>query len=325
MKTLSKESGAGRILDTLTFPIIFIILTIVMNIVANGQMLTGNNILIIFINCVPNVFVAWGVSFIWSSGPDFSAAAAMVVGSQVGGILAVNFNLGYFGLFFGCIACTMGMQVFSTFLRLKLNMRPWVIGIAMCLIYESFGIMYSTACAAQGKEIVTLPPGQFNAIIQMPIILFILVGGVVFMYLLHSKTKFGLNYQAVSCNEYVAEHMGIKREKTILIGVAIGAAMLGIAGALTLSLSTRMAPSSNLGSFATISKGLCAWLLSAALDKKINSPIAILISSVFIAIIFNFLTRMGVPQGTWLDTLLGAFIVLFLCISAAAEKKEAAE
>ncbi len=325
MKTLSKESGVGRALDTLMFPIIFIIVAIIMNIVIGGQLLTGSNILIMFINCVPNVFVAWGISYIWSSGPDFSAAASMVVAAQVGGILGEEFNLGYLGLFGGCIACAVGLQVFSTFIRLKLNMQPWVIGIAICLIYESFGIMYSTACAAGGHQTVTLSAGKFSAVAQMPWILILLVAGIIFMYLLHGKTQFGINYQAVACNEYVAEQMGIKREKTILIGVAVGAVMIGVASALTMSLSSRVAVSANLGSFGSISKGLCAWLLSSAFDKKINSPIAIFISSLFIAVIFNFLTRMGIPQGTWLDTVLGAFIAVFLCVAAVAERKEIAE
>jgi ribose/xylose/arabinose/galactoside ABC-type transport system permease subunit len=323
--SISREKGIGKIWDTFKVPIIFIIVAIVMNFIVQGDLLTGENIIIILVNCVPNVFVAWGISYIWSSGPDFSAAAAMVLSAQVGGILATEFNAGYLGLFGGCIAVCIGLQVLSTSVRLKLGMQPWVIGIAICLIYESFGIMYSTACAATGHQTVTLPANVFTGVTQMPWILIILAAGVAFMYILNSKTQFGINYRAVSCNEFVAEHMGIKRKKTILIGVAVGAVMLGISGTLTMSLSSRMPPSSNLGSFAAISKGLCAWLLSAAMDKKINPPIAILISSIFISVIFNFLTRMGVPQGTWLDTLLGVIIVIFLCIAAVAERKEAME
>lgn len=318
---LSQETRQGRILNMLIYPVLFLVAVLIMNIAVGGALLTPKNLSIIFVNCVPNVFVAWGVSYIWSTGPDFSCAAGMVLAGQVGGILAVNYHLGYLGMFGGCILCAVVLQLISTGIRVKLNMRPWVIGIAMCLIYESFGIMYSTACAAKGHETVTIPSGLCAGITKMPWIVILLAAGIIFMYLLHTRTSFGLNYRALSCNEYVAEHMGINRKKTIYIGVSIGAVMMAIAGALTMILSSRITVASNLGSFGSISKGLCAWLLSSGMDNKVNPPTAIFISALFIAVIFNFLTRLGVPQGTWLDTILGAFIILFLCISARTSKK----
>ncbi len=319
---LSQETRQGRIINMLIFPAIFLAVSVIMNIAIKGELLTPQNLSIIMVNCVPNVFVAWGVSYIWSTGPDFSSAASMVLAAQVGGILAVNFHLGYLGMFGGSIVTAVVLQLISTFLRLKLNMRPWVIGIAMCLIYESFGIMYATVCAAKGQETVSLPVGMCSGIIKMPQIIILLAVGLIFMYLIHTRTSFGMNYRAISCNEYIAESMGIKRTKTIYIGVGIGAVMLAIAGALTMILSSRITAPSNLGSFATISKGLCAWLLSAGMDKKVNPPVAIFISGLFIAIIFNFFTRLGVPQGTWLDTVLGGFILLFLCLASRASKED---
>lgn len=320
---LSQETKWGRTINMLLYPLFFLIASILMNIAVDNSMLTLTNLSIIFINCVPNVFVAWGVSYIWSTGPDFSCAATMVIAGWVGAILAVNFHLGYLGLFGGGIICAIILQLFSTFIRIKLNMRPWVIGIGMCLMYESFGIMYSTACAAVGQETVTIPAGLCAGITRMPQIIILLGIAIVFMYLIHTRTSFGLNYRAISCNEYVAEHMGIKRIQTTYIGVAIGATMIAVASGLTMILSGRIVAPSNLGSFATISKGLCAWLLSSGMERKLNPPVAIFLSALFISIIFNFLTRLGVPQGTWLDTILGIFILVFLCLSAKTAKEVA--
>lgn len=315
------ETRQGRIANTLLFPIILAVFAVVLNFFVEGQMLTGSNISILITNCVTNTFVAWGISYIWSSGPDFSSAASLILGALVGGILTVNFGLSYLGLFGGSILTCVLLQLFSTFIRLKLNLPVWVVGLAMCLIYESFGIIYSTSVAANGRETVTLSPTMCKEIIQMPWIFILLAVGLIVMIVIQTKTSFGSNYAAVSCNPKVAAYMGIKVNRTIYIGVGIGAVMLGIAGALIMIYSTRIAPPSSLGSFGTISKGLCAWLLSSGMDKRLNSQVAILLSAVFIAIIFNFLTRIGIPQGTWLDFILGIFIMFFLCLSAKGTKE----
>jgi Ribose/xylose/arabinose/galactoside ABC-type transport systems, permease components len=317
---LNMETKRGRVINTLIFPVIIAVAAVIMNLFVNGALLTGNNLQIIVNNCVANAFVAWGISYIWSSGPDFSSAAAMMLAAQVGGLATVNLNLGYFGMFAGAILACIGLQLFSTFVRIKLKLPVWVIGLAMCLAYESIGVMYSDAMGALGQEPVTLTNNTLTAIVQMPWIFILFGAGFVFMMILYNRTSFGMKYRAVSSNPTVAGFMGIKPNKTIYIGVAIGAALLGVAAALTMIYSTRVIIQSSLGSFGTIYKGLCAWLLSAGMDKKMSPPLAIMLSAFLIAVIFNFLTYLGIPQGTYLDTILGCFILVFLVI--AGRKKE---
>jgi ribose transport system permease protein len=317
------ETRQGRIANQLIFPVVIAVLIMIMNLFVGNKLITGSNLSILISNCVSNAFVAWGVSYIWSTGPDFSCAASLILGANAGGVLAMQFGLGYLGLFGGAILTCVILQIFATFVRLKLNLPAWVIGLGMCMMYESIGIIYSTACAQKGETTVTLGATTCKGITHMPWILILLLAGFAAMYLIHSKTTFGMNYQAVSSNYKVAGYMGIKAHKTIYIGVIAGAVMLGVAGALQMVYSSRVNVASSLGSFGMISTGLCAWLLSSGMDKKMNPPAAILLSSFFIAVIFNFLTRLGVPQGTWLDFLLGCFILVFLCISAKGNKEGA--
>ena len=203
----------------------------------------------------------------------------MILGANVGGILVMEYGLGYFGLFGGAIATCVILQLISTTVRLKLNLPPWVIGIGMCLMYESFGIMYATSSAERGETTVTLGSTTCRGIAEMPWIFILLFVGLIAMVLIYSRTIFGVNYQAVSSNSRVAGYMGIKEHKTIYIGVVIGAIALGIAGALQMVYSSRISIASSLDSFGMISKGLCAWLLSSGMDKKMNPPAAILLSS----------------------------------------------
>lgn len=318
----SMETQQGRVANQLLYPVIVVAIVIILNLFVRGKLLTGTNMTILVANCVTNAFVAWGISYIWSSGADFSSGATLILGANIGGVLAMQYGLNSFGLFGGAIITCVILQLVSTFIRLKLNIPAWVMGLGMCLIYEAFGVMYSTACADKGQQTVTLNSHMGKVIIQMPWIFFLLAAGLIFMMTIYSRTTIGINYQAVSCNTKVAGYMGIKSNKTILFGVTIGAVMLGIAGALQMIYSTRVATASSLGSFGAISKGLCAWLLSSGMDKKMNPPAAILLSAFLIAVVFNFLTRLGVPQGTWLDFILGCSILVFLWV-AAKQSKEA--
>ena len=56
---------------------------------------------------------------------------------------------------------------------------------------------------------------------------------------------------------------------------------------------------------------LAAVLLAQALQKHINIAIGIPISTFLIAMIFNILTLMGVPSGTFQEFLLGVIVVVF--------------
>jgi ribose transport system permease protein len=238
-------------------------------------------------------------------------------------ILAVNaaawvtegFHLGYPGLFGTAIIVMAALQLSSVFVRLKLNLPIWISGLGMLMIFEAIGAVYSTYRTSKGLNQITLGPDNCRGITQGLWPLILILAGTVIVYFVMTRSKIGINYSAVIGNETVAKYMGINVKKTICISAAAGAFFIGIGSAYLLSYSGRMNTTTGLGSFAMITKGLAAYLLSGAFRNFVNQPVAVLIGSFFLSMLFNVLTRMGVPSGTWQEFINGMFILVFGILS----------
>lgn len=320
---VNTDTWYGRLINQLIFPVIIAVIVLIMNLITRGRMLSGNGLYQIFVSSILNAIIGMAISYTWSTGPDFAVAAAYILAANVGIIATMKLGLGYFGLFGGSILTCVVLQLISTWLRIKLKLPSWVLGMAICLIYEAFGVMYSLWCTKQtvGGALIQLGPTDCKGIVKFPADFLLWLGVIIVLMLIQNKTTFGLNYRAVSSNMEVAEHMGINSRKTIYLGVTIGAALMGIAGAFNAASANLVNTTSNLGSFGQIARGLAAWLLSSGM-RRMDPVLSIALSSFAISALFVFLTYLGVPQGTWMSFFLGMFIVVFLCLATRSNKKE---
>jgi ribose transport system permease protein len=64
-----------------------------------------------------------------------------------------------------------------------------------------------------------------------------------------------------------------------------------------------------LQSITTIFTPLAAYLLAKALENVFNIIIGAVISAVLITSIFNVLTLLGVPSGTWQQVVMGGSVI----------------
>ncbi len=76
-----------------------------------------------------------------------------------------------------------------------------------------------------------------------------------------------------------------------------------------------------LGSVAVIGKALATWLLAGAMEKRLSKPVCILLGAFFTAFLFNVMTRMDIPSGTWQDVANAVFILVFGMLSFAGTKE----
>lgn len=311
----STETKRGRINRVLLFPVLIIIFYIVANFFVGGALMKMDTLLLLISQCAPFAFIAWGISFIWSAGPDFSTAAAFVIAANVAAYLTTEFHLGYLGLIGGAVVTVIALQLLSTKIRIAFGIPAWVAGLAMALIYESFGVMYASSMASIGRTPVALNSTDGIELIQMPWLGILLFAGLIIVSIIYDRTSFGMQYRAVCIDERIAGYMGIKPNRTIYIGAVIGSIFVGIGAAIMLRFSTSVIPTSSLGSFSMIYKGLVAWLLSIVLDKHLPPQVSILLSAFFIALLFYLMTQLGIPSGTWQDVMLGGCIIVFGMIS----------
>jgi len=98
--------------------------------------------------------------------------------------------------------------------------------------------------------------------------------------------------------------------KTLLHAAVLGGIFLGLAGAVNESYASRVMPVTGLSSVSLIFTALAGFLLAGSLNKYMNLTLSIVIGIFIITSLFNVLTILGVPSGTWQQTVMGLTVII---------------
>jgi ribose transport system permease protein len=281
-----------------------------LNIATGGRFLSALNMTSVLTGSVTSTFVAIAFCFLITMGVmDLSLGAIMILASNFGGILAVELGLGYWGLIPGAILVAVCLMAFNMSVMWKMHIPPWIFGLGIAMVYEAAGTLYNAAQIAAGRQAVALgtvcrelgvPPWNFA----------VLVLGVLAAYAIFNKTSAGFNLRAMGSNSAVAKMMGVNLGKTVLTSGLIAGVFVGIAAAINLSYGGKVTPVSGLNSIAGIFIPLAAFLLASTLNTFFNIAIGTAISTFIITSIFNVLTLLGVPSGTWQQVVMGTSVLV---------------
>lgn len=284
---------------------------IVENIITGGKMLTGSNIRTILMHAVFPAFAAWGMMFIFTTGLiDLSVGAQVLLGANIGAIIAVDAGLGYVGLILGTIVVVIICEQIVVFCNQNLRIPGWIAGLGCGLVFEAILVMYATKRSeTSGSSVLTLPD-SLRVLGRWPAMVIIWVVAAVIAYIVFNRTSIGLNLRAVGGNESVASAMGINRKKTIILAALVGSLFLAVGAILDISYAGKLSPSSGLGSISLIFKGLATVLLAQSFTSIVSDAIGIFVGAIFVQGLFNFLTIMGVPSGTGQEIFLGAVVII---------------
>ena len=302
--TLTRARNESRIKP---LPIIIVIaalaLLVVLNVVVDGKFLTFQNFTIILSAATVPAFVAWGFSYLFACGiTDLSAGAIIVLAATASAI--VGNALGY-AVLVGVLCLAVNMTLFQV-----TKIPPWIAGLGMTMVYETIAGYYSQVRVSQGLRVEGLAD-EMRVLGRSPAIYIMLVIGFIIAYVTYNKTSIGLNARAVGGNADVAQMMGINTRRALMLGGLMAGFFFGFAGVMKESYAGYVVAQTGLSSLSTVFQPLAAVLLAQALQKHINIAIGIPISTFLIAMIFNILTLMGVPSGTFQEFLLGVIVVVF--------------
>ena len=299
--TLTRARNESRIKP---LPIIIVIaalaLLVVLNVVVDGKFLTFQNFTIILSAATVPAFVAWGFSYLFACGiTDLSAGAIIVLAATASAI--VGNALGYVPMFIaavlvGVLCLAVNMTLFQV-----TKIPPWIAGLGMTMVYETIAGYYSQVRVSQGLRVEGLAD-EMRVLGRSPAIYIMLVIGFIIAYVTYNKTSIGLNARAVGGNADVAQMMGINTRRALMLGGLMAGFFFGFAGVMKESYAGYVVAQTGLSSLSTVFQ---------ALQKHINIAIGIPISTFLIAMIFNILTLMGVPSGTFQEFLLGVIVVVF--------------
>ena len=219
--------------------VVFIILSIITPIVKNTKLLTYNNILNIFQQASPRMFLALGVAgLILLTGTDLSigrmvgmgittATIIMHKGINTGGVFGkifdfTNLSIGVriiFALFMCVILCTIFTSI-AGFFTAKFKMHPFISTMANMLVI--FGIMtYATKGVSFGAIESEIPNIIIPKLNGFPTIILWAVVAIVVVWFIWNKTTFGKNLYAVGGNPEAAAVSGIS-----VFAVTMGAFVL---------------------------------------------------------------------------------------------------
>ncbi len=293
---------------------------VILHFVTNGILLSPDNLVILFSNMVVPTIICIGFTFIFACNiTDLSPGAIVLLTANCAGIIgnAINTSknpgspaVAILMMVIGCIAVGIvcGLVNFTIYRVTKIP--PWIAGLGMTMVYEAIVGIYSQMRAAQGLQVEFLDDSN-RALGLSPWIFIVLILCVIVAYIIYNHTTVGINIRAAGCNEQVSATMGINITKTLILGGVIAGAFLGIAGVVKESVSIFTPAQGGLTSLSTVFQPLAAVLLAKTLSKFVNRIIAVPISTFIIVLIFNVLTLLGVPSGTFQEFLLGSVVIVF--------------
>lgn len=289
---------------------VLVLVYLALSAATGGRFLSAANMISVLTGSVTSTFVAIAFCFLITMGVmDLSLGAIMILASNFGGILAVHLGLGYWGLIPGAIIVSVCLMAFNMSTMWKMHIPPWIFGLGIAMVYEAIGTIYNAMQINAGKQSVALgticrelgaPP--WNVVV--------LILGILAAYIVFNKTSAGFNLRAMGSNSAVAKMMGVNLGKTVLTSGLIAGVFVGLAAAVNLSYGGKVTPVSGLNSIASIFIPLAAFLLASTLSAFFNIAIGTAISAFIITSIFNVLTLLGVPSGTWQQVVMGTSVLV---------------
>lgn len=288
------------------------------NLYTGGKFLAPSNLAVLLSHAVVPSFVAWGLAFVFACDfTDMSLGAVIILAANAAGVCG---NLwGYPGVVLGGVGVGMLLITLNFFLFITTKVPSWVAGIGLAMIYEAAGVFYSNARADQGLSVVELD-GGLRQLAKFPLIYVIFFLGFALAYLLYNRTQVGINIRALGSGLDVARSMGISIGRTLMLVGVITGFFVGCAAFLTESYNARISAQTGLTSLSNIFQPMATLMLARVLQSRINLIVGIPICALCVYSIFNVLTILGIPSGTWQEAVLGAIVILFGVFAQRGEK-----
>ncbi len=282
---------------------------VIMNMLTSGKFLEPSNLKTIAVNASVPTFTAWAFVFIFASGfIDLSLGAVIVLAANVAGTFGNE--LGYPGLVISGLVVGILLMMLNFTIFQVTKIPSWIAGLGMTMVYEAISSFYAEKRLDMGLRVVDLDD-RYAQLGRAPLAFVVILIGLIVAYIIYNRTTIGLDIRAMGDNQSVARNMGIKLGRTVILSGLVAGIFVGAASFMKESFAGTVNSVTGLQSLSQTFQPLAAALLSQALAKKINIIVAVNLSTLFVMAIFNFLTLMNVPSGTWQETVLGISVIIF--------------
>lgn len=268
---------------------------------------SANSIFILIdISLLPTI-TACGLYFIITMGLfDFSIGANIILGGIVGGTLSVKF--GYIGLFGGGLLVGAAVGLLNGLLYTKLKIPSIIVTVGLSMIYECIGMFVA------GGGILTLQP-SVRLFGTFPYSVIVGFAAMLVAILLIDYSRIGIYIRAIGTNENAVGNMGINVSMYKTIGFLICNLFAGLAGVLTISYSSSIAPQLGMGSMARNFAPIMGCFVGLTLKKYINPILAIFVGEFTISLFITGLMTNNI-DATLQKVVIGVFLLAIAGIAS---------
>jgi ribose/xylose/arabinose/galactoside ABC-type transport system permease subunit len=258
---------------------------------------------------------------------DLSLGAQRMVGTVIGGNLALSLGLSGIWILIFAVVCGLISGWITGMMFVTLRLPPMVLGIGMALIWECIAFAGSKSA---GLQLFGIPGVGILSDVKFSIVVTIIVAAICAVIL--EYTKFSYDKRSIRGSSKIAQNSGIDVFKNAVICYTLAGALVAISGVLDAGLSGSYAAAIGFSSNAVVMKHIFAMRLGNYMSKWSNQAVGILsaafVLQIFTAGIVNL--RLDTAVNSALNLLLFLFFLIYLANEdsirvARAKKKRIAE
>lgn len=289
--------------------IIYLFLTMIM-----PDKIFLNNVKFLLIQAVTPAILAWGASFNLTAGhTDFSVGASMLMASIVGGNLALQFDLGVWGLIVICPIVGMLSSGLTGFLYTTLKIPSMIVSIGVMLIVESIcSIIYSGNGVNLPSSYVVFGPSNNTLIFGIAVF--------ALAYYMFNFRIFGVHVRALGSNSGVAAQCGLNIDRARLMCFLTYGFFAGLYAVVSLGTSGVAKPVPAMGTMRTAFDAMMCFMVGTALAPKINTIIAIYVGALYMQLVNLVLSAINFPS-LFTQALVAFFVLVVMCYSTIKETR----
>ena len=296
---------------SILFPVVIYLLFFI----TGGERFAGVRVLrAILIQSFMPLLCAYGMVFGRSMRMlDLSIGSRIIASSMIGGIAAMNYNLGIPGFVLVTVVASVLLGAVCGLVFRYFKIPSIVVSLVIAMIFEVIGAKVTDGMGflKLERDLAILGGIPYNIIV-------VIVTTVIF-YCIYYKTKFCYNVRAISGDEIIAKNNGINVDRTKFLAYVVGSIFIGIAAVIQMSYATSMSAKLSMESLSMSFKPLMAMIVGVQLQDYVGLPVGIFIGSFMISTLFSGLVALGFPAPAQ-DIALGIFLVVVVSLSTNTER-----
>lgn len=317
MNATKVKETAIKVLCTLAFPVgAFIIMEVIALIATGGKQHLfnfSNNLSVI--NYLRTVCIscctALALSFNLSSGRfDLSLGAQRLLGTIVGGLIAVNLGLGPVGIVICAGLCGLLSGFLVGFIFVTTRIPPMVLGVGMTMIYECLAFVIS---GGQGLNL-NIPGLEMlsDGVLFMGAVVMLLV---LFIMVLFTQTKFGYDMRSIRGSQQIAYNSGVKLFKNVAICYTLAGGAVALGGVFEAAYTMKMEAKMGMSSNSAVMANCFPMFLGNFIARWSNQAIGIVVATFTLQFVNTGLSILNLSPSLTQSINMGLFLTFLIIVA----------